>query len=170
MGDITSLITIDYSSLFIEVFTILVGLKAVIALFEWLADKLGIEIRWNRKQREEHVLLMQTSQGLKELQEKHDQDITRSDHRDDEIRQDIQKLTKMFLEKEIDDWRWKILDFASALSNNRKYNRESFDHIFAAYNKYEKVLEENNMDNGLIEETIKYIRKKYQEYMNSGMI
>ena len=51
MGDLTSLTTIDYSSLFFEVFTILMGLKAVMALMEWVTAKLGIEVKWTRKQR-----------------------------------------------------------------------------------------------------------------------
>ena len=75
----------------------------------------------------------------------------------------------MFLDKEIDDWRWKILDFSSALSNGRKYNRESFDHIIKIYKKYEKVPEDNEMENGLVEESMKFIRKKYQEYLDKGM-
>lgn len=170
MGDLTVLTTIDYSSLVFEVFTILVGLKAAVALLEWAADKLGIEIKWTRRQREEHALLIKTSQDLKELQEKLNQYTEHSDTRDSEICQDIQKLTDMFLDKEIEDWRWKILDFSSALSNGRRYNRESFDHIFRTYDTYEKVLKANGLDNGLIEETIKYVGKKYQEYMDEGRI
>ena len=168
MGDLTSLTTIDYSSLFFEVFTILMGLKAVMALMEWVTAKLGIEVKWTRKQREEHALLMKTSQNLNELQEKLNQYAAHSDHRDNEICRDIQKLTDMFLDKEIEDWRWKILDFSSGLSNGRLYNRESFDHIFRTYDTYEKVLRDNGLDNGLIEETIKFIRKKYQECMDRG--
>ena len=92
-----------------------------------------------------------------------------SNKRDDEINRDIQKLTAMFLDKEIDDWRWKILDFSSALSNDRKYNRESFDHVIKIYGKYEKILEDNKMENGLVEESMKFIRKKYQEYLDRGI-
>lgn len=113
---------------------------------------------------------MKTSQNLNELQEKLNQYAAHSDHRDNEICRDIQKLTDMFLDKEIEDWRWKILDFSSGLSNGRLYNRESFDHIFRTYDTYEKVLRENQLDNGLIEETIKFIRKKYQECMDEGRI
>ena len=68
------------------------------------------------------------------------------------------------------DLRWKILDFSSAVSNGRKYNRESFDHIIKLYNKYERVLEENDMENGLVDESMKFVMKKYREHLDKGNI
>ena len=74
----------------------------------------------------------------------------------------------MFLDKEIDDWRWKILDFSSAVSNGRKYSREAFDHIIKIYKKYEKVLKENDMENGLVDESMAFIKRRYQEHLDKG--
>ena len=74
----------------------------------------------------------------------------------------------MVLEKEIGDLRWTILDFSSALSNGRKYNGEAFKHIFSVYEKYEKILDENGMENGLVEESMKYIRDMYQKLLRNG--
>jgi hypothetical protein len=82
----------------------------------------------------------------------------------------INNLTDMFVDKEIDDLRYKILDFASSISSGKKFNRESYDHILKIYNKYEKILEENNMENGLVEESIEYIRNSYQEVLKTGSI
>ena len=59
----TALTRIDYTSVFISVFIILIGIKAIVSLFEWVIDKLGVETKWMRKQREEHELLIQTSQN-----------------------------------------------------------------------------------------------------------
>ena len=78
------------------------------------------------------------------------------------------KLSNVILDKQIDDYRYEILDFASALSNGRRYNQESFNHIFNIYNKYEKILEENDMENGLVEESIEFIRDKLKEKLNNG--
>lgn len=80
----------------------------------------------------------------------------------------INNLTDMFVDKEIDDLRFKILDFASSVSSGMKYNRESYDHILKIYGKYEKILEEHNMENGLVEESIKYIQGSYQELLKTG--
>lgn len=169
MDEIIELTKIDFSYVFIAVFVILIGIKVIASLFEWIIDKLGLETKWMRRRRKERELLIQTSQNLTALQKKHKEDVERSDRRDEEISADIKKFTNMLLDKEIDDWRWKILDFSSALSNGRKYNRETFDHIIKIYKKYEKILEENHMENGLVEESMKFVRKKYQEHLDKGM-
>lgn len=168
MAEIVELTKINFPSLFISVFIMLIGIKAVVSVFEWVIEKLGIETKWMRARREEHDLLIQTSQNIAALQEKHISDIEYSDARDNEISEDVKKLTAMFVEKEIDDLRWKILDFSSAVSNGRKYNRESFDHIIKLYNKYERVLEENDMENGLVDESMKFVMKKYREHLDKG--
>lgn len=81
----------------------------------------------------------------------------------------INNLTDMFVDKEIDDLRYKILDFASSVSSGKKFNRESYDHILRIYAKYEKILEEHNLENGLVEESVKYIQNSYQEVLKTGM-
>ena len=81
----------------------------------------------------------------------------------------ISDLTDMFVDKEIDDLRFKILDFASSISSGMKYNRESYDHILKIYGKYEHILEEHNMENGLVEESVKYIQSSYQELLKHGI-
>lgn len=169
MDAIQELTKINYPYLLTAVFAVLIGVKAIVSLFEWVVGKLGLETKWMKAKKEEHDLLVKTSENLSALQQQHTSDMLHSNKRDDEINRDIQNLTAMFLDKEIDDWRWKILDFSSALSNGRKYNRESFDHIIKIYKKYEEVLEDNKMENGLVEESMKFIRKKYQEYLDKGM-
>lgn len=169
MDAIQELTKVDYAYVLFAVFATLIGFKTIVSLFEWVVGKLGLETKWMKQKKEEHDLLVKTSQNLSALQQQHTSDMQYSNRRDEEINRDIQNLTAMFLDKEIDDWRWKILDFSSALSNGRKYNRESFDHVIKIYKKYEKVLEDNEMENGLVEESMKFIRKKYQEYLDKGM-
>ncbi len=170
MDVITELTTLDFSSIFISVFVILIGIKAVISLFEWFIEKLGIETKWMKRKREDHELLIKTSQNLLELQNRHNNDMCKSDIHDAEIQKDLKELKSLFLSKEIDDIRWEILDFSSAIVNKRKYNREAYNHIFRQYDKYEKVLKENNMENGLIEESIKVIREIYHDGLKNGEI
>lgn len=168
MEAITELINIDFSSVFIAVFIILVGLKAIVALFEWAIEKLGLETKWVRRRREEHTLLVRTSQSLVALQETHAQDMQKSDRHDEALQSDIKKLTAMFIDKQIDDMRYEILNFSASLSSGHIFHREAFDHIMKIYHKYEKILEENNLENGLVEESIKYIQEKYRESLQYG--
>lgn len=168
MEHITALTTIDYSSLFIAVFSILIGIKAVFSIFEWIINKLGLETKWMRTKREEHDLLIKTSQGLIELQERHEKDMEISDNRDEKISNDIEKLTKMFVDKEIDDMRWEINNFATKVSEGKPCNKDSFKHCIHVYEKYEKILEENNLENGEVEISKELINEVYKQKLKDG--
>lgn len=168
MNEITELTKIDFAYVFIAVFVILLGIKAIVSLFEWIIDKLGLETKWMRKRREEHDLLIQTSQGLATLQEQHERDVEHSDRRDDEISADIKKLTQMFVDKEIDDMRWEINNFATNVSEGKPCNKDSFKHCIHVYEKYEKILEENGMENGEVEISIELINEAYKQKLKEG--
>lgn len=94
MSEITALFEIDFMNIFISVFIILIGIKAIISIFEWIVDKLGLETKWMKKRREEHELLIQTSQNLTNLQIKHDESVRQSIRHDEMIKTDISSLTK----------------------------------------------------------------------------
>lgn len=75
MNEILQLTELDFSYVFLSVFIILAGMKAIISLFEWMVRKIGLETKWMRKKREDHELLIRTSQSLSSLQEKHERDV-----------------------------------------------------------------------------------------------
>lgn len=79
------------------------------------------------------------------------------------INESLKKLTSLFVDKEIEDIRWAILDFTASLSNGREYNIEAYNHIFKIYDKYEKILEEHHLENGLVDASMEYVRGKYNE-------
>lgn len=64
MDAIKELLNINFSYVLISVFVILIGIKAFVSIFEWVIDKMGLETKWMRQKREEHELLIQTSQNL----------------------------------------------------------------------------------------------------------
>lgn len=168
MEAIKELTTIDYTSLFISIFVVLIGIKIIISLLEWFIGKLGLETKWMRKQREEHNLLIQTSQGLVELQKKHEEDMRRSDLRDAEIHNDIKNLTSMFVEKEIDDMRWEINNFANKIADGKRCNKDSYQHCLKTYQKYERILDNNGLENGEVEISMELINDSYKEKIKNG--
>lgn len=107
-----------------------------------------------------------------EREKRLDDRITESNyHRDniiDNISSSLDKLTSMFLNKEIDDMRWEILNFCSALTSGRKYNKESFDHVIQIHEKYEKILDENDMENGRVTASMEVIMDVYKEKLKNG--
>ena len=92
-------------------------------------------------------------------------------HRDeiiDSISDSLHKLTDMFVDKNVEDMRWEILNFCSALTSGRKYNKESFNHVINVHEKYEKILEENNMENGQVTASMEVIMDVYKEKLKNG--
>lgn len=168
MNEITELTKIDFAYVFVAVILILVSVKFAVSLFEWIVDKLGLETKWIRQKREEHELLIQTSQNLASLQEKHEKDIEISDCRDEEIASDIKKLTQMFVDKEIDDMRWEINNFATKVSEGKPCNKDSFKHCIHMYEKYERILEDNGLENGEVEISMELINEAYKEKLKEG--
>lgn len=168
MESIKALTAIDYSSLIIASFSVLIGIKAIVSLFEWFFDKLGLETKWMRKKREEYDLLMQTSKGLIELQKKHEEDIKRSDLHDEEIRQDIKILTDMFIQKEIFDMRWEINNFANKIADGKRCNKDSYQHCIKTHERYKKILRDNKLENGEVEISMELINESYKEKLKNG--
>lgn len=168
MESITELMNINFSYVLISVFVILIGLKSVSSVLEWGIEKLGLETKWMRKRREEQDLLIQTSQNLLALQKQREQDVARSDRRDEEIANDIRNLTQMFVDKEIDDMRWEINNFATKVSEGKPCNKDSFKHCIHVYEKYEKILEENELENGEVEISMEIINEAYRQKLKEG--
>ena len=166
MDALKELTQINYGTLIIAICTILAAFKFIWALFDWLIKLLGLETRAIRQKREEHELLIATVQNLKELQKKQEEDVKQSIQHDKRIKDDIKKLSNMFVDLEIQDIRWNILNFCSDLSNGKQFSNEYYDYVFKLYDKYEKMLTENGLTNGLIEQSISYIREKYHDSLN----
>ena len=168
MDPIQELTTINFSYVFLSVFVILIGIKSVVSLFEWIVGKRGLETRWMRGKREEHELLLQTSHALASLQEKHEKDMLRSDRHDDEMKTDLKRLTNMFIDKQIDDMRWEINSFANTVLAGKRCNKDSYQHCIKTYQKYEKILQENGIKNGEVEISMELIHESYRQKLKDG--
>lgn len=168
MNDVEALLNINYIALLSSIVIVLLGFKGIVTLFEWVCVKFGIELRYMREKREEHELLINTVKGLKELEKQHIVDIEESNEHDKEIREELSKLTEMFISDSIASKRWEILNFASALSRGEKFSREQFAHVIDEYTKYEKILEENKMENGRVTTAMEVINEVYKEMLKSG--
>ena len=84
------------------------------------------------------------------------------------LQNSVENLRKMLVNKEINDMRWEILDFSNAVMNGRVYNKEIYDHIFDTYTEYERVLEENGLENGKVDSSMQFVRNKYLELMEKS--
>ncbi len=168
MDAIKELTTIDFSSIFTSVFIILIGVKAIISLFEWFIEKLGLETKWMKRKREDHDLLVKTAQNLVELQKRHNNDMHESDRHDEEMKNDIKNLTELFVEKQINDYRWEIINLADKISSGKTVSKECYKHAISTYERYEKIIEERGLTNGEVEISIQIINDSYKQKLKEG--
>lgn len=168
--NIEKLCQLDFAAVIIGVCVIATTVKAIYEFILSVIHTFGIETRSTKQKREEHELLIKTVQNVDALQVKQDKDNQLAIKHDREIKTDLEELKTMFVEKQIEDIRWELLDFCSALTGGRKYNREAFDHIFRTYQNYEEILEKHNMENGLVSESMKVCEEIYHERLKNGEI
>lgn len=170
MDGLKALLELDFTAFILAVFVVMSGVISVYTIIGKFSEVIGKPVKWVRQRQVDHDLLEKNKRDIKNLSEKHEADTKKYEASHQELIDDVRKLTTLFIEKEIDDMRWEILNFCSALSDGRKYNRESYAHVFSIYEKYERILKENGMENGLVEESMAFIRERYQEALKSGEI
>ena len=123
MEAIQELFNINFSYVFISVFTILIGIKSFTSIAEWVIDKLGLETKWMRKRRESYELLVQTSQNLAELQRQHNHDIEESNTHDENIKEKLSDFIGE-IKVSISETQEEIKQLAENRKNDRKQSLE----------------------------------------------
>lgn len=157
MESVEKLTQIDYLLVILGFFAILFAAKEIIEIFSYFKKKLRLKT------------------GIDEDKEIIENRIKTLEKHDNWQYGEIQKISKgiddikiNLTQKEISDIRWELLDFCSALTSGREYNREAFEHIFRTYEDYEKILDDNHMSNGYIVESMKAVREIYHNKLVSG--
>lgn len=170
MEAITELTKIDYISLFVSVCAILIGIKAITSLFEWFVDKLGLETKWMRNKKEEHELLIQTSQNLSELQKKHKIDVEESIEHDKRIQSELSSFMSE-MRKSISETQSEIKQFAEKRLQDREQSfqiqRELTDSIKNIVES--NLIKDKQIDNLMIaqrEVLADKINQKYKHYIS----
>ena len=157
MGEISQVAEINWTFFLITFFAIAFAAKEIIEICSYFKKKFRIKTGKD----EDKITLEKIIETL----EKHDNwqynEISK-------ISRGIDDIKERLLNKEIEDMRKTILDFCSALSSGQKMNRESFDFIFRTDENYDKLLKKYNMENNVINESMKFIREKYQELLRNG--
>lgn len=72
-------------------------------------------------------------------------------------------LEKTIDENEIDRIRYEVLDFANSCRNNRRHTKDEFEHIIDLNDKYHKLLEKYELENGVFDAEYAYILRLYKK-------
>lgn len=81
----------------------------------------------------------------------------------DMVSDTIADLEDRFRKDKIASIRWRVLDFGNSCLQGRRHTKEEWDHCISELSEYEHYCREKNVDNGVMEEMAKYLRKTYQE-------
>ena len=85
-----------------------------------------------------------------------------------ELTSSMDKLTSLFVDKQISDYRWEIINLADKISQGKSASKECFKHAIATHTKYEKIIEENGLTNGEVEISMEIINDAYRNLMMDG--
>ena len=157
MDTIENLFSLDYPSIIMGFFIIILGVDKIIFILAKVKKALRIKFGFeeDKKTIEDRISVL----------EKHDnwqyKEITK-------MSKGIENIETELLDNNLERKRKYILDFCSSLSNGQKQNKEAFNNVFKTYKKYEDLLSAHNMENGQAEESMKFISEKYQEFLRNG--
>lgn len=147
----------NWVAFFITLFIIGFAAKEIIEIATYYKKKLRIKLGYE----EDKETIEKRIATLEEHDKWQYNEITK-------ISQGIDDIKDALLKDNIEKKRKSILDFCSSLSNNQKQNNEAFNDIFRTYAEYEQILKDNKLENGQAEESMKFIREKYQEKLRNG--
>ena len=78
----------------------------------------------------------------------------------------IKELSDMFLDKQISDYRWEIINLADKISNGKHVSKECFKHAIATHAKYESIIEKYGLTNGEVEISMEIINEAYKKQLS----
>ncbi len=170
MNDITSVFSVNFREIFIGVCIVALAFIAIVGIVEKISVIINKPVKWLREKNNDHRLLLRTAEKLDSAIKKHNDDITESSLQDSVIERKLEILTSMVLDKQLEDERWEIINFAARIADGGNCTKDAYQHVLRTYEKYEKLIEENGMTNGEAEISIDIIKASYREKLKNGLI
>lgn len=94
MDVVKELSKLDYVGLITGIVIVAISFKGICSFCIWLIKLFGLETKKMRQRREEHELLIKTSNNLNILQEKQEEDVKQSIRHDEMIKKDLTKVSE----------------------------------------------------------------------------
>ena len=148
---------------------------------KFLFDFFGIKTRKSIKEEKRDKEIEKIKANISKLQEDikninenrtHDREQSLKIQKDlvdnfSQVSNTLAEIKNDILEDKIERKRWNILNFADELrQNDGVADNERYNNVFRDYDDYERIIHDRGLSNGYVEESIKFIRLKYQEMLN----
>ena len=168
-------LSLDIKALIISIVVIFAVVVAIYTLVKKIQEITGFETKSMKKRRimEETIETLKTDiekmGNDRESLQKQMADYSEEMH---EMRKELldalKDMRREILAEKIDNIRWTIIDFSNSLRSGRTYDLEAYNHIVDIDSKYEKLLEENGMENGRVTMAMKLVKEKYETGLRDG--
>ena len=168
-------LSLDVKALIISIVVIFAVVVAIYTLVKKVQEITGFETKSMKKRRimEETIETLKTDiekmGNDRESLQKQMADYSEEMH---EMRKELldalKDMRREILTEKIDNIRWTIIDFSNSLRSGRTYDLEAYNHIVDIDRKYEKLLEENGMENGRVTMAMKLVKEKYETGLRDG--
>lgn len=157
MDAVRELSNINLGYVFVSVVVIIVAYKFICDLIDWMKK------RWRIKTGKEED--KESIEKRISTLEKHDKS---QYEKMNEIITAIDEINGNLVDFEIQNYRFEILDMASAIYAGRKYSKEQYDHILSIHDEYEGLLEKIGKTNGQVDASMEVIKAAYKDRMLNG--
>lgn len=91
-----------------------------------------------------------------------------ADRQDDRDKK-ISDLTSLFVEKQISDYRWEIINLADKISEGKRASKEALRHAISTHRKYEKIIDEHGLTNGEVDISIEIINDELKRQLSENL-
>ena len=167
-------------------FVLLAAIKFSIDLIDWVKKRFGIETKWDKKNNTTDKKIAELNKAVESLKkdlenykkENYEQQLQRREQSFDiqkkltenqeKLESQLTDLHDIFVDKQIDDMRWSIINLATKVSEGKPCNKDSYQHCFKIYKKYEDIIAANHMTNNEVDISMEIIKKSYKEKLLCG--
>lgn len=165
MNELEKLKDIDIFGWILVTVAIITAIIFLLKLIQEFASIIGKPIGWKKRNDNDHHLIEEIVENISKLQEQQDIDRETSNKHDAEIKDKLTSLEDRIIDKDINDMRFKILDFASAISSGREFSREQYSEVINTHDRYESMIKKYGRKNGKVDLSMEIINKHYLAHM-----
>ena len=89
--------------------------------------------------------------------------------RQDDRDKKINDLKDLFVDKQISDYRWEIINLADKISAGKRVSKETLRHAISTHTKYEQIIEEYGLTNGEVDISMEVINEELKRQLSENL-
>ena len=140
---------------------IIVGVPTAINSWEKFKESLGIIQKKEIRDSEQELRLKKLEDSFEKYQQQVNNIDIKLTTNLKEISNVVNTIREELLGEKVERMRWRILDCANDIQNDKNVGVERVNYALKTYDDYERIIDENHLTNNQVEESIKYIKEYY---------